>query len=146
MAVSEVDWLGVETKYRATTSQNAVVLALFHLEMESIHNDFVLASECGKPTKDLSIRPFTPVLGRSSFVVDVAPEARLNFKHGVDRIVVQMHNDVAGNRPDDGVNSRERVRPFTREMTPISHIAIQRPVPRYPESNAWCHSRQTHCR
>ena len=143
MAVSEADWLGVETKYRAATSQNAVVQALFHLEMESVHDDFVMASECGHFTKDLSIRSFTPVLGRSSFVVDVAPESLMNYKHGIDRIVVQMHNKAAGNRPDDGVNSRDRVRPSTCEMIPISYGTVQRPVPRHPghpESNAWCHS------
>jgi len=116
---------------------SAVVQALFAHAVEGVHADLATASERGALPSRVSVRSLSPLPGTTSFVVDVRPEpgaGSARFRPvGIDRVLVRMTDQAVGNRPTDGVNARERLRPTTVEMLAEAYSPVlHRPTPRYP--------------
>lgn len=118
--------------------RSAVVQALFMHAVEGVHADLAAASERGALPSRVSVRSLSPLPGTTSFVVDVRPNSDdasgAHFRPiVVDRVLVRMTNQAVGNRPEDGVNACERVRPTTVEMFAEAYSpTLHRPTPRYP--------------
>lgn len=123
---------------RTSPAHSAVVQALFAHAVEHVHADLVAASERGALPPRVSVRSLSPLPGTTSFVVDVRPEPDgENGAHfrpiAIDRVIVRITDEAVGNRPLDGVNACERLRPTTVEMLAEAYSPVlHRPTPRYP--------------
>jgi len=118
-------------------AHGVVVQALFMHAVEGVHADLAAASARGALPSRVSVRSLSPLPGTTSFVVDVRPEpddaSGAHFRPiAIDRVLVRMTDEAVGNRPVDGVNAHERLRPTTVEMLPQAYApALHRPTPRY---------------
>ena len=129
--------MNADTAARTSPVRSAVVQALFAHAVEGVHADLAAASERGALPPRISVRSLSPLPGTTSFVVDVRPDLGASGAHfrpiAIDRVLVRMTDQVVGNRPVDGVNARERLRPTTVEMLAEAYSPVlHRPTPRYP--------------
>jgi hypothetical protein len=129
--------MNADASARTSPVRSAIVQALFAHAVEGVHADLADASERGALPPRVSVRSLSPLPGTTSFVVDVRPDLSprgARFRPiAIDRVLVRMTDQAVGNRPVDGVNARERLRPTTVEMLAEAYSPVlHRPTPRYP--------------